>query len=194
MNSINQLPKATRSPAPLIVSGLVILLLAGAGVTIWILHGTKKANPSTNGSGQSLTPSQAPVSTPPPTPTSTSGTPASSTGNTAANPKSNASGESTPSSTSLTITSIDQSVDRTTSISSYINAVVNNGTCTFTFTQGSSVVTRTTDVAPNASTSSCATLTIGNSAFPNLGTWQLVVSFASGSLTAQSSPQTVVLK
>jgi hypothetical protein len=192
MMTFRKQPKKKNYFVPiLIIVGIVIILF----VVLWLLGSSR--NPT-------KTPSSANQSSPTitGTKTSTSGsasvdtTPTiSANGNTATNTKANiASSGSTGSTTSVAITSVDQTHADVTNISAYVSTVVSTGTCQFTFTNDAVSFYKDTSTSPSASTSSCATLTLHNSDFPSPGTWQLVVSFSSGTISGSSTQTSVVVK
>lgn len=74
------------------------------------------------------------------------------------------------------------------SINSYVSGVVEeNGTCTATMTQGSTVVTRTSQGFSNVGVTNCAPI---NPQLPNGGDWSLVLSYSSANAEGKSSPIT----
>lgn len=84
--------------------------------------------------------------------------------------------------------------ERTIEVRAYAADVSESGVCTFTFTQGSSSLVRTTTASPSAQTTSCAALDISTPEFPTLGTWNLVVSYSSSTSEGSSNSQDVELK
>lgn len=70
------------------------------------------------------------------------------------------------------------------------NRIDKTGTCTATITKGSEVVTRTKASTPDASTTQCGTFSFPRSEFNETGTWNVTVSYNSGS--ANGSAETRV--
>jgi cytoskeletal protein RodZ len=191
MKTFRKQPKKKSYFVPiLIIAGVVIVALA----ILWFL-GSLRDSPKTSDSTKQASSTASGTSTTTKDPSSTTTTVDSSDGNTATNTKANATtSNSTGSTTSVTITSVDQTQADVINISAYASAVVSTGTCQFTFTNGSVSFYKDTSTSPSASTSSCATLSLNNSDFPSLGTWQLVVSFSSGTITGSSTQTPVVVK
>ena len=66
------------------------------------------------------------------------------------------------------------------SVSGFVtNIVESDGSCVYTFTNGSSKVVKTTDVLPNATSTTCATTTFPASDLSQSGTWSVVLSYSS---------------
>lgn len=66
------------------------------------------------------------------------------------------------------------------SVSGFVtNVVESDGLCVYTFTNGSSKVIKTTDVLPNATSTTCATTTFPASDLSPSGTWSVVLSYSS---------------
>lgn len=74
------------------------------------------------------------------------------------------------------------------SVSGFVtNVVESDGSCTYTFTNGSSKVSKTTDVLPNATSTTCATTTFPASDLEPSGTWSVVLSYSSSQSAGVSS-------
>lgn len=69
------------------------------------------------------------------------------------------------------------------------NRIDQDGTCTVTFTKGSATVTRTRTATPDASTSQCGLFSIPTGEFAGKGTWNLTVSYASGSAKGEAKTE-----
>jgi hypothetical protein len=75
--------------------------------------------------------------------------------------------------------------DQQVEVRAYVAGVVENGgTCTYTFTSGSSKVTKQTKAVADATTTRCPTLDVAKSEF-SVGNWSVSVSYKS--LTAQGT-------
>lgn len=59
------------------------------------------------------------------------------------------------------------------------NVVESDGVCTYTFTNGSSKVVKTSNVLPNPTSTTCATVSFPASELPVAGTWSVVLSYSS---------------
>jgi hypothetical protein len=59
------------------------------------------------------------------------------------------------------------------------NVVESEGTCTYTFTNGSNRVIKTSNVLPNPTSTTCATVNFPASELPVAGTWSVVLSYSS---------------
>lgn len=76
------------------------------------------------------------------------------------------------------------------SVSGFVtNVVESNGSCTYTFTNGSSKVSKTTNVLPNATSTTCATTTFPASDLEPSGTWSVLLSYSSSQSTGISPPK-----
>ncbi|GAA4628993.1 hypothetical protein GCM10023113_35860 [Cellulomonas oligotrophica] len=75
-------------------------------------------------------------------------------------------------------------------VGAYVPVVEDDGTCTLTLTGGSGTPTATSDGIPDASSTSCGSLTLPGSAVPS-GTWTATVTYASSTSTGSSDPVTV---
>lgn len=74
------------------------------------------------------------------------------------------------------------------SVNAYVTGVLEeNGTCSATFTQGSTTITRTSSGFGNVSYTQCAPITPN---LPNTNTWSVVVSYSSPSAAGKSQAQT----
>lgn len=77
----------------------------------------------------------------------------------------------------------------TDSINAYVTGVFEeNGTCTATFTQGSTSVTRTSNGFQNVSYTQCAPITPN---LPSGGSWSVVVSYSSSTAEGKSQAQSL---
>ncbi len=75
------------------------------------------------------------------------------------------------------------------SVSAYVGGVLEDGgTCTATFTKGSTVKTFTSQASANVSYTTCGAMTVTGL---TSGAWQLVVSYSSSTSAGSSQPQTV---
>lgn len=84
------------------------------------------------------------------------------------------------------ITNARQS-DQQITINAYISGVFEEGgTCTAVATKGSSVVTHKSNAFADATTTSCAPIFIDRSAFPDSGSWSVVVNYSSNSAEGKS--------
>lgn len=59
------------------------------------------------------------------------------------------------------------------------NVVESDGSCTYTFTNGANKVTKTSNVLPNPTSTTCATVNFPASDLPVAGTWSVVLSYSS---------------
>ncbi len=67
--------------------------------------------------------------------------------------------------------------------------VIEDGTCTFTFTKGSARLEKQTPANADASSTPCVTLTVDRTEFINAGMWELEVAYKSGSYTGIQSTE-----
>lgn len=84
------------------------------------------------------------------------------------------------------ITNARQSAQQIT-INAYISGVFEDGgTCTAVATKGSASVTRSSKAFADATTTSCAPIFVDRSAFPESGSWNVVVSYSSNTAEGKS--------
>jgi hypothetical protein len=77
-------------------------------------------------------------------------------------------------------------------VRSYIeNIVEDGGACTFAFTKGTTVVTKTSKGFSDVLHTTCTPLIMPVSEFPASGSWSLLISYSSQSVVASSSNQNV---
>lgn len=80
-------------------------------------------------------------------------------------------------------------------VSSFVPGIVESGgTCITKFTKGEQVVTKNTAALPDATTTRCPNLTIPKSEFPELGSWQVVVSYSSGKSIGKSETKVIEIR
>jgi hypothetical protein len=72
----------------------------------------------------------------------------------------------------------------------FVPGIFEEGTCTFTFTQGSAKVSKTSPGTKDATTTTCKPLFVPRGEFPSSGQWSLVVSYASATAKGNSEPKT----
>lgn len=101
-----------------------------------------------------------------------------------------------PTPTNANIFIVDASqYDDTIEVRAYIsNILEDGGTCTATFTRGETSFTKTSTAFKDATTTQCGNMTIPRSDFSSAGDWRVTVSYASSSMTGQSSPKTMAIK
>ena len=79
--------------------------------------------------------------------------------------------------------------DQQVEVRSYVTGVVeSDGTCTFTFSKGSTSFQRQNTALADATTTKCPNITLDSTAFTAKGTWSVVVSYDSVKATGASSP------
>lgn len=153
---------------------IVIILLALASVGAYALikkdshTANSKTNTQTNTSSGSKSPSSNSKSQTD-APSDNSGGTADSTGATSGK---------TSSSVGVVIVDANQ-YGSNVEVRAYANAL-EDGTCTYTFSQGSSTITKQSSATAGASTTSCATLDVPTNNFAS-GTWYVKVSYSSNS-------------
>jgi flagellar basal body-associated protein FliL len=64
-------------------------------------------------------------------------------------------------------------------VRAFVTNVLAEGTCSYRFSRGSTIIDRQTAATPDATTTICRNLTLDRSDFPTAGDWQLTVSYES---------------
>lgn len=83
--------------------------------------------------------------------------------------------------------------DQQAQASAFVQSVVtDNGQCTLTLTQGTSVRTVSKAATPDVSTTQCGTMSIARAQLAP-GTWNAVVTFSSASTSGTSAPFSIVV-
>ena len=77
-------------------------------------------------------------------------------------------------------------------VRAFASNVLQNGTCTFTFTNGSNSVIKNMPASADASTTPCMTLNVPESEFARPGTWQLTVAFDSATYSGQTTTEVTI--
>lgn len=72
-------------------------------------------------------------------------------------------------------------------VRAFASNVLQNGTCTFVFTNGSNTITKSMPASADASTTPCMTLTVPRAEFNQAGSWNLSVNFESSTYKGQAT-------
>jgi hypothetical protein len=80
-------------------------------------------------------------------------------------------------------------------VRSYVEGIIqDDGTCTFTFTQGTVTITKTSNSFADAAHTTCRPLIVSTAEFPNSGIWTLLISYTSGDIIIYSVNQDVAVQ
>ncbi len=173
---------------------IMVAVVALGGSAALVARTMSERNTSTN----QPTHSTAPGSSASPAQTGAAPAPSVSTSTTPAapgDPRPSASETSPPSSpdgqtqaaVSVTVTfSGWNSTSKAFEIGGYVNTLETAGTCMVTMTSGSATVTRTAPSRPDATTTSCGTLSVPISALTS-GSWNAVLSYSSSTSIGTSA-------
>lgn len=74
-------------------------------------------------------------------------------------------------------------------VRAFVTNVIQEGTCTSTFTRGTTVVTRTVAALKDAKTTRCTNVAIPRSEFASAGTWDLTVTYRSTTAEGKTNKQ-----
>lgn len=71
------------------------------------------------------------------------------------------------------------------------NVTENSGTCTYSFTNGSTKITKTTDTLSNPTSTTCKTVSFSSNELSQSGTWSITLSYSSSTSEGTSSAKEI---
>lgn len=183
---VKQKGSSKKNRKVLLISGAVVLITAAAaGIILWLNHASKNitptANPDTSKPGINYSP------------------PTEEEKQSANDEKEKIIQEEEQQNAPQPTTSngkqkVTPIISRATSdgISAYVPSIFEEGgTCTATFTKGSTKFTKTSDGFQNASYTQCAPIAVNSSDFSLKGSWSVQVSYSSAKAAGASAPQQI---